>query len=476
MKLSDFSGVRLLVVGDVMLDKYWFGNVDRISPEAPVPIVHIKKEVLRMGGAGNVALNASALGARVQLLGLVGSDTAADQIEHLLKTHCVQSRVRYVVGGTTTTKIRVMSQGRQLIRLDIEDDFTKWDADLILADYTDKLGQVDGIILSDYAKGTLRYSEELIKRAVAAGKPVIVDPKGKDFSRYRGATLITPNLSEFESVVGRCDSEPELEARGCLLRDSLELEAILITRSEKGMTLLLRGELPLHLPARAQEVFDVTGAGDTVVATLGVALSSGFPLSEAAELANYAAGTVVTKIGTSTVSLQELQRVMLHPETEVFQGGIVDEKTLQMGISAARSAGKRIVMTNGCFDILHPGHIDYLEKARALGDRLIVAINDDASVTRIKGAGRPINPLATRMRMLAALECVDWVISFSEDTPKRLYCLLLPDILVKGGDYREEEVVGGDCVTAAGGKVQIVNYLSGFSTTEFINRIRGWQT
>ena len=471
MNLPDFSAARLLVVGDVMLDSYWQGPVLRISPEAPVPVVRVEDEEARIGGAGNVALNAAVLGAGTHLLGLAGADATADQIEQLLRAQQVQCQLQRVPGSKTITKLRILSRHQQLIRLDFEDHFPDWDAAALERDFVVQLAKVDAVILSDYAKGVLRHSAALIQAARAAGKPVIVDPKGADFTRYQGATLITPNLAEFEAVVGYCTSDEEIEERGIALRDALKLDAILITRSENGMTLLARDHVPLHLPTRAQEVFDVTGAGDTVVATLGVAIAAGVALPDAVMLANVAAGIVVSKLGTATVSPQELQHA-LHRGSTAHHRGIFDKAALQAQMRAARAEGERIVMTNGCFDILHPGHIDYLEKARALGDRLIVAVNDDASVQRLKGTERPVNSLANRMRMLAALGCVDWVVPFSEDTPERLYCELLPDVLVKGGDYTEAQVVGADCVKAAGGKVQIIDFLNGHSTTDLIKRIR----
>jgi D-beta-D-heptose 7-phosphate kinase/D-beta-D-heptose 1-phosphate adenosyltransferase len=474
MNLPDFSSARLLVVGDVMLDSYWQGPVHRISPEAPVPVVRVENEEARIGGAGNVALNAAVLGADTYLLGLAGGDATADQIEQLLTAQQVQCQLQRVPGSKTITKLRILSRNQQLIRLDFEDDFPNWDAAKLLSDFTQRLEQVDVVVLSDYAKGALRHASELIQAARSAGKAVIVDPKGTDFSGYRGATLLTPNLAEFEAVVGHCQTDSEVEECGIALRDALDLDAILITRSEKGMTLLARGHNPLHLPTRAQEVFDVTGAGDTVVATLGVAIAAGVQLLDAVVLSNVAAGIVVSKLGTATVAPQELQSA-LHYGSESCRSGIFDQDTLQVQLDAARAEGERIVMTNGCFDILHLGHIDYLEKARALGDRLIVAVNDDASVKRLKGANRPVNPLETRMRMLTALGCVDWVVPFSADSPERLYCQLLPDVLVKGGDYTEDQVAGGDCVKAAGGTVQIVDFLSGHSTTDLIKRIQEQQ-
>ena len=471
MDLPDFSRARLLVVGDVMLDRYWHGHTSRISPEAPVQVVRIDQEEDRLGGAGNVALNASMLGARTHLLGLAGQDAVADKLEKMLSEKGVTCRLQRVSGSKTIIKLRVLSRHQQLIRLDFEDYFHNWDAYALQVEFTERLANVDAVILSDYAKGVLRRSTELISAARKVGLPVIVDPKGTDFELYRGASLITPNLSEFEALVGRCNSDAEIEWRGVDLREQLDLEAVLVTRGDKGMTFLARGHPTLHLPTRAQEVFDVTGAGDTVVATLGAAMAAGMPMHEAVALANIAAGIVVAKLGTATVSLDELERAVLGGN-EVCSRGVCDEHELLAQIANARAKGERIVMTNGCFDILHPGHIDYLEKARAFGDRLVVAVNDDASVRRLKGVGRPVNPLETRLRMLSALSCVDWVTTFSEDTPERVICKILPDVLVKGGDYAVDQIVGGNCVKAAGGEVLVVDFLPGHSTTSLIDKIQ----
>lgn len=471
MKLPDFSRARVLVVGDVMLDSYWHGPTSRISPEAPVPVVRVEQEEARVGGAGNVALNAAVLGAKTQLLGLAGHDATADQVELMLAERGVACRLQRVHGSKTITKLRILSRHQQLIRLDFEDHFPNWDAAALEAEYAARLAGIDAVILSDYAKGALRQSAALVAAARRAGLPVIVDPKGTDFERYRGATLITPNLSEFEAVVGHCADEAELERRGSELRERYDLEAVLITRSEKGMTLLARGQAPLHLPARAREVYDVTGAGDTVVATLGAALAAGLALADAVALSNVAAGIVVAKLGTATVTPAELQQA-LQAGVHDYRRGLCGEDELLAQMAMARAGGERIVMTNGCFDILHPGHVDYLEKARELGDRLVVAVNDDDSVRRLKGPTRPVNPLATRMHMLSALACVDWVVPFAEDTPERLICKLLPDILVKGGDYTPDQIAGGACVTAAGGEVRVLHFVPGHSTTELINKIQ----
>jgi D-beta-D-heptose 7-phosphate kinase/D-beta-D-heptose 1-phosphate adenosyltransferase len=469
LSLPDLSGARLLIVGDVMLDSYWHGPTGRISPEAPVPVVHVNKEEMRLGGAANVAANTAALGVQTILMGLVGEDANAALMQQLLNQRHISADLQQVTGSKTITKLRIISRQQQLIRLDFEDPFTQWDAEHFLQRFEQHLPDVDAVILSDYAKGALRRAADMVKLARAAGKPVIIDTKGTDFERYRGATVITPNMGEFEAVVGRCDSEAQIESKGQQLRAQLDLQAVLVTRSEKGMSLMENGQSAVHISTQAQEVFDVTGAGDTVVATLGAALAAGLPLTQAMNLSNVAAGLVVAKLGTATVSFAELRQALQHNHSE---HNIYSEDAMFERIQQARAQGRRVIMTNGCFDILHPGHIDYLEKARTLGDLLFVAVNDDDSVRRLKGDGRPVNPLATRMRMLSALACVNGVVAFAEDTPERLYCRLLPHVLVKGGDYAADQVAGGACVTAAGGEVVILDFLAGHSTTSLIQKIQ----
>ncbi|MDR8401751.1 D-glycero-beta-D-manno-heptose-7-phosphate kinase [Paraburkholderia sp. USG1] len=314
VKLSppDFGCARLLVVGDVMLDWYWHGSTSRISPEAPVPVVHVQTEETRVGGAGNVALNAAALGARVRFIGVAGHDSHADRIEELLSMGGVDCFLQRVVGSKTITKLRILSRHQQMIRADFEDHFPERNGEELIAALEQRLREVDAVVLSDYAKGSLHDSKKLISAARQAGKVVVVDPKGTDFERYRGATLITPNLSEFEAVVGYCESDAAIERKAAALCDAYDLEAVLITRSEKGMTLIGRNRAPLHLTTRAREVFDVTGAGDTVVATVSAALGAGLSLEEAVVLSNVAAGIVVAKLGTATVRHSELEEALRH--------------------------------------------------------------------------------------------------------------------------------------------------------------------
>lgn len=468
--LNRLPQARLLVVGDVMLDRYWSGATSRISPEAPVAVVKVETRDERVGGAANVALNIAALGAQVSLGGIVGRDEAAETLDRLLVASAIRSQLLRRDDCTTITKLRVLSRHQQLIRLDFEDHSQSGGASELAEQTIAGLQGIDVLVLSDYNKGSLNAVHEIIEAARVARLPVLVDPKGEDFARYRGATLLTPNLGEFEAVVGHCADDDELVAKGEALRAKLELEAILITRSERGMTLLVRDQAPLHLPARAREVFDVTGAGDTVIGVFASVLAAGESLATAATLANAAAGVVVGKLGAATVSAYELEAAL--NEQHSVQRGVTSEADLLDFVAEARSRGETLVMTNGCFDLLHPGHITYLEEAAALGDHLIVAVNDDDSVARLKGDSRPINRLEDRMHMLAALSCVDWVVPFSEDTPQRLLCHVAPDVLVKGGDYRPEEIAGYDCVIENGGEVRVLSFKPGYSSSDIIERIR----
>ena len=470
IQLPNFESALVLVAGDVMLDRYWHGATERISPEAPVPVVHVGGEEERPGGAGNVALNVTALGAAATLVAPTGDDPAADRLTELLERAGARARLLRQAGAFTVTKLRIISKHQQLIRLDFEDGFPALADDVLPAAALAAAEGAGAVVLSDYDKGALRNPQPLIRGLRAAGLPVLVDPKGRDFTRYAGASLITPNLPEFEAVAGPCPTEADLSERAARMRAELELDALLVTRGEAGMSLFRHGYEPLHLPTRAREVFDVTGAGDTVVGVLAAGLAAGMELPQATALANIAAGIVVGKLGTATVSPAELRRA-LH-EQGGGETGPVTEEALLVQIERARARGERVVMTNGCFDLLHPGHVAYLEQARALGDRLVVAVNDDASVARLKGPARPVMPLESRMAVLAGLAAVDWVVPFSEDTPARLIGRVLPDLLVKGGDYRPEEVAGYDAVTAAGGEVRILDFLEGYSTTALVERLR----
>jgi D-beta-D-heptose 7-phosphate kinase / D-beta-D-heptose 1-phosphate adenosyltransferase len=466
ISVPEFDGHRILVVGDVMLDRYWTGATERVSPEAPVPVVHVGAHEERPGGAANVAMNLATLGADVDLLGLVGDDAEAGRLGDMLSAAGIGNALIPRPGLPTVTKLRVLSRRQQLLRLDFENGFDAGAADALGERFESLLEGATLVIASDYAKGALSDMPRLIAAASRAGIPLLVDPKGRDFTRYRGAWALTPNRAEFEAVAGACRNDAELVERAENLRAELGLHALLITRSEEGMSLIAAGQPPVHLPTQAQEVADVTGAGDTVIATFGAALAAGLAPAEAAALANVAAGLVVARVGAASVRPIEL-KLALHAHGR----GPVEEPVLLNLVEHARERGERIVMTNGCFDILHAGHVRYLTEARALGDRLIVAVNDDASVRRLKGASRPVVPLGDRMAVLAALADVDWVVPFSEDTPARLIEAVLPDVLVKGGDYAPGAIAGSEAVRRAGGEVRVLPLLEGRSTSSLIQRI-----
>lgn len=465
-----FNNAKVLVLGDVMLDRYWFGATNRISPEAPVPVVKVQDIEERAGGAANVAMNIASLSVPVALHGLIGQDDAGRALDKLLNSHNIQNHCVALDSHPTITKLRILSRHQQLLRLDFEEGFHHVASDSLLAKLEQEITAYGALILSDYGKGTLESVQQMIQVACKAGVPTLIDPKGTDFERYRGATLLTPNMSEFEAVVGHCKDDDEIVEKGLKLIADFELTALLVTRSEKGMTLLRPNQAPFHLPTQAKEVYDVTGAGDTVISVLATAIADGRPYEEACYLANAAAGVVVGKLGTSTVTPTELENAIHHREETGF--GILAEDELKRAVEQAKQRGEKIVMTNGCFDILHPGHVSYLENARKLGDRLIVAVNTDESVKRLKGESRPINDLNARMAVLAGLASVDWVVPFAEDTPQRLIGEILPNLLVKGGDYKPEEIAGSQEVWANGGEVKVLNFENGCSTTNVIKKIQ----
>lgn len=467
--LPNFHNAKVLVVGDVMLDRYWQGPTSRISPEAPVPVVNIKDTSNRAGGAANVALNLAALKVDTKLIGLVGKDENGKLLEEALTKQNIASLFAYHPSLPTITKLRVLSRNQQILRLDFEENFHGYDASALEDNFQQQLEDSQVVILSDYGKGTLANPQPLIQAAKQAGKFLLIDPKGTDFSRYKGASLITPNLSEFEAVVGKCTSEEDLEAKAKQLINQLDLQALLITRSEAGMTLITNQGEKFHQNTRAREVFDVTGAGDTVIAVLAASLAAGSNLENAMQLANAAAGLVVAKLGTASVSTEELRRELR--KNHQAHAGIFCQAELLIYVEEARKRGETLVMTNGCFDILHPGHVQYLQEAKNLGDRLLVAVNSDASVSRLKGPNRPINLVEHRMAVLAGLESVDWVTAFEQDTPEEIICQVLPDILVKGGDYQVEEIAGHKCVIANGGQVKILSFKDNCSTSAIVEKI-----
>jgi D-beta-D-heptose 7-phosphate kinase/D-beta-D-heptose 1-phosphate adenosyltransferase len=432
--------------------------------------VNVTGEQARAGGAANVAVNLASLGVTASIVGLVGDDVNGQHLSGMLEDCGIEVDLGISRERPTITKLRVLSRNQQLIRLDTEDTFEPEDVDSIGEILERRIPEADVCILSDYAKGTLARVPEIITMCRANEVPVLVDPKGRDFTRYRGASLLTPNLGEFEAVVGKIRSDEQIVARGQALCDELDLGALVVTLSERGMVVIADGQDAIFQPARQREVFDVTGAGDTVIATLAAGLAAGSSIADAAALANLAAGIVVRKIGVATATSSEI-RLALH-EQGLGGRGLLSRDEAPMIAAEARARGERVVMTNGCFDILHTGHVAYLEEAKMCGDRLIVAVNDDDSVRRLKGEGRPVNPLEDRMAVLAGLASVDWVVPFSEDTPANLIGSVLPDVLVKGGDYKPEEIAGADAVLANGGAVEVLTFKEGRSTTSIIESMK----
>lgn len=469
ISIPDFSKTHVVVVGDVMLDRYMFGSTGRISPEAPVPVVHVHETDDRPGGAANVAVNLASLGAATRLVGVVGQDAAAAELERILSQRNIDCNFAAASDRPTITKTRVQSRGQQLIRLD-QENAVAMPGDAVVGALRKSLKKSGAVVLSDYGKGALAEVRELIGVCRDASVPVLVDPKGTDFRKYAGASLLTPNQTEFEAVVGVCDSDEDMVARARTMVDDLDLAALLVTRSEKGMLLVEAGADPVFLSTQAREVYDVTGAGDTVIATLAGAVACGQDLPSAAALANLAAGLVVRKIGVATVTPGEISAA-LHQRGQGGRG-LVDLDELLALVAESHDRNERVIMTNGCFDVLHAGHVAYLEEAKSLGDRLIVAVNDDDSVRRLKGESRPINALEDRLLVLAGLAAVDWVVPFSEDTPASLISKVLPDILVKGGDYKTEEIAGAKDVLQNGGEVRVLSFRDGHSSSRIIDRLR----
>ena len=470
MNLKLLSKSNILVFGDVMLDRYISGSVDRVSPEAPVPVLKPIKEEIRLGGAANVALNLSSLGSKVSLIGICGKDSPSAQIFNLLKENKIKNEI-VKSNLPTITKIRLLSSKQQLLRVDNEEEFTKedWTSAKERFDKSIALNSNNLLIISDYGKGTLQGIPGLIKKAKKYKKIVLVDPKGNNFSKYQGADVITPNFSEFIGEVGPVKSEREINTKAKLLIKSLNLGALLVTRGSEGMTLFNKEKgkvVRSDFPTQAKEVFDVSGAGDTVIASLAAALSAGFDMSSAVKLANVAAGIVVGKSGTATASLSEIEP---HFSGEELISSLSEVKKRSSMLKQYR---KRVVFTNGCFDILHAGHVHYLEEAKKLGDELVVGLNSDSSVKSLKGMGRPVNNLEQRAKVLSSLQCVDKVVSFSDETPLKLIKAIKPDVLVKGGDYKIKDVVGHKEIKSWGGVVKIIPLVPGLSTSKIIKKLR----
>jgi len=474
--LERLPQIRALVVGDLMLDEYLWGTAERISPEAPVQVVEVRREDLRLGGAGNVINNLLSLGCQVHVASVLGGDEDGSLLRRRLEEKQVDtSGVIHAQGRTTSRKTRVLASNQQMLRIDREScDAISPELEAQLIAYIQKhIKTFDVVLVSDYLKGVL--TPNVLTATIAAGRkaaiPVVVDPKGNDYSKYRGATLLTPNRKEAQlaSQVEISD-ETSLRLAGTTLRSDLDLDVLVLTRSEEGMSLFKRDGSEVHLPTEAREVFDVSGAGDTVLCLFGLGLACDLSLEEAATLANIAAGVVVAKVGTSTVTPAEMLEVVeqQHPDSD---RKIKGREAVAREVGLLRQKGKKVVFTNGCFDLLHVGHVKYLQKARQLGDLLVLGLNSDASIRRLKGPKRPLIGEEERAHILAALDCIDYVVLFDEDTPLELIEAVRPDILVKGGDYTPEGVVGKDLVESYGGRVELIQFVDGKSTTNIIEKV-----
>lgn len=468
---------RLLCVGDVMLDRYVYGEVERISPEAPIPVVRVRRETAMLGGAGNVVRNLVAVGAHAHFLAAVGEDPAGREITRLIGDHeGVDPIIAVETGRQTTIKTRIFGANQQLVRVDREtsEPIGAPARERIAKAAIALLPEVGAVALSDYGKGVLspELVQQIVERAARANRPVIVDPKGADYTPYRGASLVTPNRKELhEATRMPVGDANEIVAAARRLIETCGIANVLVTRSQDGMTLVsARGEVH-HLPAEAREVFDVSGAGDTVVAVMAAALATGAPALEAARLANVAAGIVVAKIGTAVASSDELVAALHHSDISAGEAKLLSREAAATLVERWRRKGLRVGFTNGVFDLLHPGHVSLLGQARAACDRLVVGLNSDASVKRLKGPTRPVQSEASRATVLASLAGVDLVTIFDEDTPLELIRALRPDVLVKGADYTVETVVGADLVTGWGGKVLLATLEPGHSTSATIARM-----
>lgn len=464
----DFSCCNVLIIGDVMIDRYISGDTERVSPESPVPVVHIQGEKNIAGGAANVALNVSSLGGCASIQGVVGNDSDGTLLSTLMQDKGVKPNFSTTDDAPTIVKTRVMSRHQQLLRLDYEQRPCEKSKQYLYECFVDILDQFTVVILSDYAKGAVEDAQQFISAAKSRNVPILVDPKGKDFSKYRGATLLTPNLAEFESIVGKCSSNEEIVSRARQLLADFDIEAVLVTRGADGMTLVQSGRREIHIPTEAADVFDVTGAGDTVIASFAACFSVTGNMVDSARFANMCAGIVVGKSGTATVSMEEIRRKISFDHSHAI---LTNEQSVLQEVFIAKNENKQIVFTNGCFDVLHAGHVKCLQRARELGDLLIVGINSDRSVKALKGDSRPINSLESRCEVLSSLRSVDYVVPFDTDTPEALIKLITPDVLVKGGDYAVENIAGADHVVKSGGQVKVIDFLEGFSSTLVIEAL-----
>lgn len=475
--VEKIPGTRVLVVGDLMLDRFIGGEVERISPEAPIPVLRVTEETHMPGGAGNVVRNLAGLGAHVDFIAVIGDDESGDKVEASLKDLTdVRPLLIRDPDRRTTVKTRYVAANQQILRADREatNSVLKSIGDKITTAFEQAIGACDVVVLSDYGKGVLSdgRATAFIEIARKNDVDVVVDPKGNDYRLYRGASLVTPNRKELQDVSGiDARTDDEIVNAATSVMNDCGLGGILVTRSADGMSLIEPDGTVAHRPAESQEVFDVSGAGDTVVATVAALIGSGANRADAAAVANVAAGIVVAKVGTAVAYASELTASLHHQDITDAEAKVLTDSEAADRIDVWRRQGLKIGFTNGCFDLLHPGHVSLISQARAACDKLIVGLNSDASVKRLKGEERPVQNEAARSAVLASLASVDMVVIFSEDTPYETIKQLRPDIIVKGADYKEQDVVGGDLVKSWGGSVVLADLRPGFSTTATIERM-----
>ena len=460
------TGSKVVVVGDVMIDRYIYGKSTRISPEAPVAVLSSPQTDDRLGGSANVAINIKSLGEDCELFALTGKDNPAREIGVLLSKAGIKYNFSVDEFRDTTVKLRIISQGQQLVRIDYESNKTFCHSQKWYSDFKESIAEAKVVILSDYEKGCLSDCQRLINICAKVDVPVFVDPKGTSFSKYAGASLLTPNEKELVNVIGKYNSIDDLKNKVFKLIDELNFGGVLLTRSEKGMLFFSNNKV-IEFKASAKEVVDVTGAGDTVIAAIATFFSRGCSLYRSIELANVSAGIVVGKARTSTLTSSEVSFAINRKNSEK----VFSRRELKNLVFTWRKKGDVVVFTNGCFDILHAGHAEYLEKAKRLGTKLVVAVNSDSSIRTLKGLKRPINNERERIKLLSSLQSIDAVILFDEKTPYELYKEITPDILVKGGDYKKDEIIGSHETIASGGSVEIIPFETATSTTQIIEKI-----
>lgn len=464
---QQFNKLKILIIGDIMLDQYWNVNVSRISSEAPISISQFNYSFNKLGGAANVALNLFNLGVNTELFGITGNDLDSEIIINILNKKKIKFSILKSNKLRTIKKLRIFSGNQQIRRIDFDDDLSVISHKSLINKFIKKIKSCDAVLFSDYSKGTLVHCKRLINLIKKQKKLIIVDPKGLDFEKYKNSSFLKPNLNEFEMVVGKIKSNKDFKNKAIKLINKLNLKGLIVTKGKEGISYFDNKKKYFDSPSYSKEVFDVTGAGDTVLAILSLCIVIKMDIENSLKITNLAASSVINNFGTVPINLYELAHRITFIDNR-FK--IISVSDLKFLFKYFKKNDQKIVMTNGCFDILHAGHVSFLKKSKVLGDKLIIVVNSDDSIRKIKGAKRPINSLRHRMHVLSELECVDWVIDFSETNPRKIYNYFKPDIITKGSDYKINEVVGGKEIVKTGGKVIIIDLLKGISTTSIVKK------